>query len=117
MVKIYRTVLESQEAALKAAKPGMKGKELDAAARRIIEEKGYGQYFGHGLGHGVGIAVHEEPGVRPSAEEKLVPWNVVTVEPGIYIPKLGGVRIEDMILITEKGSRDLTRFSKELMIC
>jgi Xaa-Pro aminopeptidase len=116
MAKIYSVVLESQEAALRASRPGIKGRELDAVARRIIEGEGYGQYFGHGLGHGVGIAVHEEPSVRPSAEEELVPWNVVTIEPGIYIPKLGGVRIEDMVLITEKGSRDLTGFSKELLI-
>jgi len=116
LAKIYGVVLQSQEAALRAAEPGMKGKDLDAVARHIIEGEGYGQYFGHGLGHGVGIAVHEEPGVRPSAEEELVPWNVVTIEPGIYLPKHGGVRIEDMVLITEKGSRDLTGFSKELMM-
>ncbi|MBM5805177.1 MAG: aminopeptidase P family protein [Candidatus Verstraetearchaeota archaeon] len=116
MVRIYEAVLEAQKAALRAARPGMTGKELDGVAREILEEKGYGKYFGHGLGHGVGIAIHEGPSVSVRGEEKLVSGNVITVEPGVYIPKLGGVRIEDMIVMTEKGSRNLTRFRKDLLV-
>ena len=116
MVKIYKAVLGSQEAALEAARPSIRGKELDGVARKFLEEKGYAEYFVHGLGHGVGIAVHEGPNAGPRGESLLAPGNVITVEPGVYIPKLGGVRIEDMILITEKGASNLTNFTKELLI-
>ena len=116
MKSIYEQVLESQEAAIEAATPGMRGKELDAVARGFLERKGLAKYFVHGLGHGVGIAVHEGPMVNSRGEDYLVPGNVVTAEPGVYISKLGGVRIEDMILITEKNSQNLTRFTKELLV-
>jgi Xaa-Pro aminopeptidase len=116
MVQIYEAVLESQTAALRAARPGMKGKELDGVARESLDEKGYGRYFVHGLGHGVGIAIHEEPNVNTKCEERFVPGNVITIEPGVYIPKLGGVRIEDMIVMTGGGGRDLTKFKKDLLV-
>ncbi|MDD1766667.1 MAG: Xaa-Pro peptidase family protein [Candidatus Methanomethyliaceae archaeon] len=116
MVQMYEAVLESQMAALREAKPGMKGKELDGVARNVLNKAGYGRYFGHGLGHGVGIAVHEEPSVNTRGEEALVAGNVITVEPGVYIPKLGGVRIEDMIVITKGGSRKLTKFRKDMLV-
>jgi Xaa-Pro aminopeptidase len=116
MVHIYELVLESQAAALRVARPGMTGKELDGIAREILKEKGYGKYFGHGLGHGVGIAIHERPSVNIRGEEKLVPGQVITIEPGIYIPKFGGVRIEDMIVMTKSGSRNLTKFRKDLLV-
>lgn len=116
MAKIYEIVLQAQNAALAAARPGMTGKELDGVARSVIADHGYGKYYVHGTGHGVGIAIHEGPLVSIWNEERLVPGNVVTIEPGIYIPKVGGVRIEDMILLTGNGSRNLTRFRKDMII-
>jgi len=116
MAKVYEIVLEAQNAAIAAARPGMTGKELDGVARSVIEGHGYGKLFVHGTGHGVGIAIHEGPSVNARNEEELVPGNVVTIEPGIYIPKVGGVRIEDMIVITEGGSRNLTRFRKDRIV-
>jgi Xaa-Pro aminopeptidase len=85
---------------------------VDAVARSIIANAGYGQYFGHGLGHGVGLAVHEKPTLRWTSEDVLAPGMVVTVEPGIYLPDWGGVRIEDMVLVTENGGEVLTRAPK-----
>jgi Xaa-Pro aminopeptidase len=115
-VNAYQAVRESQEAALEAAKPGMKGKELDGIARSVLEGKGYGAYFSHGLGHGVGIAIHEGPSAGPRGEDPLVPGNVVTVEPGVYLPKKFGIRIEDMILIKEGGNENLTSFRKDMIV-
>ena len=106
--EVYNTVLQAQLAAEAAIRPGMTGPEVDAVARICITEAGYGDYFGHGLGHGVGLAVHEEPRLS-----RLQPtcWcrHVVTVEPGIYLPGWGGVRIEDIVLVTENGAEVLTR--------
>jgi Xaa-Pro aminopeptidase len=116
MVKVYDIVLEAQNAAISAARAGITGKELDGVARAVIEGHGYGKFFVHGTGHGVGIAVHEGPSVNSRNEGQLVPGNVVTIEPGIYIPKVGGVRIEDMIVITEGGNRNLTRFRKDRIV-
>lgn len=115
-VKAYAAVREAQEAALKGARPGMKGKELDAVARSVLKGRGYGAYFSHGLGHGVGIAVHEGPNAGPRGEDPLVPGNVVTVEPGVYLPKKFGVRIEDMIVIREGGGENLTSFTKDILV-
>jgi len=116
MVKVYDIVLEAQNAAISAARAGITGKELDGVARAVIEGQGYGKFFVHGTGHGVGIAVHEGPSVNSRNDGQLVPGNVVTIEPGIYIPKVGGVRIEDMIVITEGGNRNLTRFRKDRIV-
>lgn len=115
--KIYDVCLRANEAAIKAIKPGMTGKEVDAVAREVIAEAGYGEYFGHGLGHGVGLEIHEAPRLSPNAGGyKLQPGNVVTIEPGIYIPGVAGVRIEDYVLLTEKGALVLSKSPKVLRI-
>ncbi|WP_330375460.1 Xaa-Pro peptidase family protein [Inediibacterium massiliense] len=113
--EIYNIVLEAQENALAAIKPGMKGLDIDQIAREIISSRGYGENFGHGLGHGVGLEIHEEPTLSPKGNIILQPGMVVTDEPGIYIPKFGGVRIEDLILVTEAGCEILSKSSKKLI--
>lgn len=114
--EIYDVVLESQLRAMEQIRPGMSGKEADAIARDYITEKGYGEYFGHSLGHGIGLEVHEGPGLSKRSEMKLEPGMVVTVEPGIYLPGIGGVRIEDDTVITETGNETLTHSTKDLII-
>jgi len=115
--EIYNTVLRAQIAAQSAVRPGMGGLQIDGIARDAITEAGYGEQFGHGLGHGVGLAVHEEPRLaRTNATEALVPGHVVTVEPGIYLPGWGGVRIEDIILVTDDGAEVLTTAPKDPII-
>lgn len=115
MKEIYNVVLKAQEAALKAVKPGISCYDLDKIARDIITEAGYGEYFGHGLGHGVGRVVHELPMVNFRSKEVLKPGMVITDEPGIYIPNFGGVRIEDIILVTEDGYEVFSKSPKELI--
>lgn len=114
--QIYNIVLEAQLRALDHLKPGMSGKEADALARDLIREKGYGDQFGHTLGHGLGLYIHEAPRLSALSDDRLEPGMVVTVEPGIYIPGFGGVRIEDDVVITESGIDILTRSTKELVI-
>lgn len=114
--EIYAVTLEAQELALKGIKPGMTGIEADAIARDYITSKGYGKEFGHSTGHGIGMEVHEAPGLSFRTDTVLQPNMVVTVEPGIYLPGIGGVRIEDDIVITEKGNERLTFSTKELLI-
>lgn len=114
--KIYEIVLSAQKASLEKLKKGVSCKDADAAARDIIKNSGYGDYFGHGTGHGVGIEIHELPNLSPRSEATLEVGNIVTVEPGIYIPTKFGVRIEDMALITENGYENLTNTPKELII-
>ncbi len=114
--EIYNVVLEAQMAALEAVKPGASGIEVDAVARKIIEDAGYGPNFGHGLGHGVGLVVHEGPRLSKKSTDILVPGNIVTVEPGIYVPGFGGCRIEDLVLVTETGCRILSHSPKELRV-
>ncbi|MGM0400891.1 MAG: aminopeptidase P family protein [Chloroflexota bacterium] len=116
-LKVWNTVLEAQQAAEAGIRPGMSGVEADALARDIIDEAGYGENFGHGLGHGVGLAIHEGPRVSHTSEDMLQEGAVVTVEPGIYIAEWGGVRIEDTVVLTDKGCRVLTQTSKEPVIC
>lgn len=113
--KVYETVLRAQLAGLEAIRAGVLGREPDAAARSVIAEAGYGKYFGHSLGHGVGLLIHELPNLSPKCEIRLEPGMIVTCEPGIYIPGFGGVRIEDMVCVTEDGAENLTRTSKELL--
>ncbi|MFT9493642.1 M24 family metallopeptidase [Anaerosolibacter sp.] len=113
--KIYSIVLEAQEKALEAIKPGMTGVEVDKIARDIISENGYGDYFGHGLGHGVGLEVHESPRLSPLGHDTLKPGMIVTDEPGIYLPGFGGVRIEDLVVVTEDGCKTLSKSPKELI--
>ena len=114
--EIYDVVLEAQLRAMNGIKPGMTGVEADALARDYITEKGYGEYFGHSLGHGIGLEVHEGPGLSSRSKAELKPGMVVTVEPGIYLPGVGGVRIEDDILITESGNETLMHSTKDLII-
>jgi Xaa-Pro aminopeptidase len=112
--EIYDIVLEAQLTAEQSIRPGMTGKQADSIARKVIEEAGHGEHYGHGLGHGVGLAVHEKPGVGRLSEDVLEPGMVFTVEPGIYLPGWGGVRIEDIVVMREDGVEVLTQASKEL---
>jgi Xaa-Pro aminopeptidase len=113
---IYDIVLEAQRLGVAGIKAGMSGKEADALTRNYITEKGYGEYFGHSTGHGIGLEVHEGPALSLKSNIVLEPNMVVTIEPGIYIPGLGGVRIEDDTLITSEGNELLTHSVKELII-
>lgn len=106
--EVYAIVLDALRAAEATIRPGMTGKEADAVARDVIAAAGYGDAFGHSLGHGLGVRVHEGPALSARSEERLEPGNVVTIEPGIYLPDWGGVRIEDVAVIEENGSRVLT---------
>ena len=113
ITKIYPIVLEAQQAAIDAIRPGTSCASIDKVARDVITESGYGEYFGHGLGHGLGKEVHEGPYFNNLEEQTLLePGHVMTVEPGIYIPGVGGVRIEDDIVVTESGCRVLSSFPK-----
>lgn len=114
--EIYQIVLDVQLKVLKAAQPGVIGMQLDEIARDYIASLGYGENFGHSTGHGVGLEVHEAPAISMRSEQQLVVGNIVTDEPGIYIDGLGGVRIEDDLLITKEGNRLLTHSPKELII-
>lgn len=113
--EIYETVLAAQNAALSCIAPGMKCADIDKAARDVIADAGFGEYFGHSLGHSVGIEIHERPVFAPKSDEITGIGNVITVEPGIYIPGFGGVRIEDVVAIGE-NTRNLTKSCKELTI-
>ena len=114
--EIYEVTLTAQRAALDAVRPGAHCREVDAIARDIIAEAGYGKYFGHGLGHGVGIEVHEGPRLNEDSTAILDKGMVVTIEPGIYLPERGGVRIEDLAAVTEDGCEVLTTATKELEV-
>lgn len=111
--EIYNVVLQAQSAALEQIKPGMTGKEVDQIARDIIKEAGYGECFGHSLGHSVGLEIHETPCFSPREESVIQPGMVITVEPGIYVEGFGGVRIEDVVVITEDGCENITHSPKE----
>ncbi len=115
-LEIYNIVKAAQEAALSAIGPGKVCSELDEVARSIIRNAGYGECFGHSLGHSIGLAVHEKPTMRSTDSSVLKPGMVITVEPGIYIKGFGGVRIEDLVVITEDGHDNLTTATKELQI-
>ena len=115
--EIYETVLAAQEAALAVLKPGVACKEVDAAAREVIKAAGYGEHFRHSTGHSLGLEIHEWPRVSAQVSDALQPGMVLTVEPGIYLPGVCGVRIEDMAVITETGCENLTKTGKELLIC
>ena len=114
MERVYSVVLKAQLAALSAYKAGKTCKEADGAARDIIKNEGFGEYFGHGTGHGVGIDIHENPTVSSRSRFTLEEGDIVTVEPGIYIPGKFGVRIEDMVYITKDGNENLTNAGKEI---
>jgi len=110
---LYDLVLRAQLTAEGGIHAGIVGREADALARDVLTDAGYGDAFGHGLGHGVGLAIHEEPRLSRHSEETLRPGHVVTVEPGVYLPEWGGIRIEDLVVVTEDGIRILTESTKE----
>lgn len=112
---VYQTVLRAQLAAIAAIRPGVCCMEVDAAARKVIADAGYGDYFGHNTGHAIGIEVHEDPRFSPTDGTQLMPGMLLTVEPGIYLPKQGGVRIEDVVLVTPDGGEVLYTLTKELI--
>jgi Xaa-Pro aminopeptidase len=111
---IYRTVLSAQERAIAAIRPGVKAHDVDAEARSVIEEAGFGRFFDHGLGHGLGMDIHEAPRIRKESNVLLEPGMVITVEPGIYLPDWGGIRIEDDVLVTPDGCEVLSHVPKSL---
>jgi Xaa-Pro aminopeptidase len=113
--RMYDVCREAQEASVAQIRAGMTGVEADAIARTILDEAGYGERFGHGLGHGVGLEVHEAPRLSPESTDTLAAGNVVTIEPGIYVPGVGGVRIEDLAIVREDGVELLTSFPKDLI--
>ncbi|HTI51628.1 MAG TPA: M24 family metallopeptidase, partial [Planctomycetaceae bacterium] len=112
--RVYRVVLKAQLAALKAIRPGIPARDVDAVARRVIEEAGFARHFTHSLGHGIGLNVHEKPRLSAVSAAPLQAGMVVTVEPGIYIEGWGGVRIEDDVLVTRSGCEVLTSAPKDL---
>lgn len=114
--KIYGTVKEAHDRAIDAVRPGVRFSDIDKAAREFIGKAGYGKYFGHGTGHGVGLNVHEGPSISPNSKGIVEDGMVFTIEPGIYIPRVGGVRIEDMVVATREGCRVLTKIPKGLTI-
>jgi Xaa-Pro aminopeptidase len=114
--RIYTVCLDAQEAALAAARPGITGADLDAVARDHITAAGFGDHFGHGLGHGVGLEIHEGPGVRPTSTDELRAGMAITIEPGIYIDGTGGVRIEDLVILTDGGCDIISGAPKALTV-
>jgi Xaa-Pro aminopeptidase len=116
LAEVYALVLRAQRAAVDAVRSGPTGRDVDAVAREIIAAAGHGEHFGHGLGHGVGLDVHEAPRLARTAEDALVAGNVVTVEPGVYLPGRGGVRIEDLVVVTDAGCDVLSATTKELVV-
>ncbi len=115
-LKVYEIVKSAQEKARAYARPGISSSELDSVARTYIEDAGYGEYFGHGLGHGVGLAIHELPGIRKLNPVTLEENMVFTIEPGIYLPGEGGVRIENMVVLKKEGAEVLNNISTELLV-
>jgi Xaa-Pro aminopeptidase len=113
LAEIHRIVLAAQSAAIAAVRPGVLGKDIDGAARRVITDAGYGPNFSHGTGHGIGIQIHEAPWLRSTSEVPLQPGMIFTIEPGIYLPGFGGVRIEDDVLVTAEGCEVLTHVPRD----
>jgi len=116
MKKVYGVVLAAQRAGIAAARAGVTGEEVDAAARDVIAAAGYGAYFGHSFGHGVGVEIHESPNAAPGQKEPMPAGSVISAEPGIYLPGKLGVRIEDVLVLEENGAANLTNVPKELLV-
>ncbi len=116
LAEIYQIVKDAHDRAIDAVRPGVRLVDIDSAARGFIVKAGYGKYFGHGTGHGVGLNVHEWPSISPNSKGVAEEGMVFTIEPGIYLPKIGGVRIEDMVVVTKDGCRVLTKIPKEMTI-
>lgn len=113
--KLFQIVLDAQRFAIERIKSGVAAREVDRMARSYIEKRGFGKQFGHGLGHGIGLEVHESPAINRRNKKPLKAGMVITIEPGIYIPGWGGIRIEDMVLVTEDGCRVLSHFPKQIV--
>jgi Xaa-Pro aminopeptidase len=113
--QVYEAVREAQQAAVDAVRPGRKVGEVDQAARKLLQKNKLGRYFTHSTGHGVGLEIHEAPRLAAGQQEVLRPGMVITIEPGVYLPGKFGVRIEDMVLVTDHGAEVLTPASKELV--
>jgi len=113
--KVYNIVLKAQKQAINKIKPKMRACDLDKVSRSMIKRAGYDKYFGHGLGHGIGLVIHDNPAINPRNHQLLEPGMVITIEPGIYIPNWGGIRIEDDVLVTKKGGEVLTKAEKNLI--
>ncbi|MEM3832847.1 MAG: Xaa-Pro peptidase family protein [Thermoprotei archaeon] len=113
-IELHQIITDAIEQALKVVSPNVKASEIDKAARQVIEMKGYGEYFTHGLGHGIGLAVHEYPTLSSTSDDIIDEYNVVTIEPGIYISGFGGIRIEEDVLVTKNGYQLLSRFPRDL---
>ena len=116
MSEVYEIVLQAQLAGIAAARAGLTGKEIDSAARQVIEDAGYGEYFGHAFGHSLGIEIHENPNLSPSNSQPMPVGAVVSAEPGIYLPGKFGVRIEDVLVLRADGCENITKYPKELLI-
>jgi Xaa-Pro aminopeptidase len=116
MKDVYNVVLEAQLAACEGIKAGITGKQADSLARDVIEKAGYGEYFGHSLGHGTGLEIHENPRYAQTWDKPIKAGTIVSIEPGIYLPKKFGVRIEDLALVTETGIINFVTAPKELII-
>lgn len=116
MVNVYETVKKAQQAGLDYVRPNISGFSLDKACRDVITDAGYGEYFGHSTGHGVGVEIHEHPFAGPKSEDTILENSVVTVEPGIYLPGKFGVRIEDMVLVTADGHKNFCHLTKDLVV-
>jgi Xaa-Pro aminopeptidase/Xaa-Pro dipeptidase len=112
--KVYDLVRRAQERAIRAIRPGVSVRSIDREAREVISRAGYGHFFGHGTGHGIGLAVHEAPTLSPRGSGVVEAGMVFSVEPGVYLPGWGGVRLEDLVLVTDRGCEVLTYLSKEL---
>ena len=116
MEKVYSTVLQAQCAAIEATKAGVTGADVDGVARKVIADAGYGDYFGHGYGHSLGMECHEMPSCSPSGKETMLPNMVTSAEPGIYLPGKFGVRIEDVVIFKDGGCENITKSPKNLII-
>ena len=116
MEQVYSVVLAAQKAGIAAARAGIPGRELDSAARKVIEEADYGDYFTHSFGHSLGLEIHESPNASPSETRPLPAGTVISAEPGIYLPGRFGVRIEDVLVLEEGGCRDIAQSPKNLIV-